>query len=104
MRYLLATAMVLVSVATASAENRWMQIANETGITMMEFQASNQGSNSWGRDWLGSQVIGSGYYMDMNFDDGSGYCIWDFRASFADGDIVESRGVNVCVESNWTFY
>ncbi len=104
MRYLLASALVLASAISASAENRWMSISNQTGVTMMEFYASNQGSNSWGRDWLGSQVLESGYYQDMNFDDGSGYCMWDFKAIFADGDSVESRGVNVCVESQWVFY
>lgn len=104
MRFLLAITLVLASAVSAIAENRWMTIYNNTGVTMMEFYASNRGSNSWGRDWLGSQVLGHNYNIQWNFDDGTGYCMWDFKAIFADGDQVESRSVNVCVEADWTYY
>lgn len=104
MRILLAAFLVVVSAVSAVAENRWMSISNDTGVTMLRFYASNRGSTSWGRDWLGSDVLRSGYYIDLNFDDGTGYCMWDFKAEFSDGDTVESMSVNVCAESTWQYY
>lgn len=104
MRTLLAVALFFAGTVYAEAQNRWMTIVNDTGVTMTNFYASNEGSNSWGGDWLGSIVLNHNFNIEFNFDDGSGYCMWDFKANFADGDSVESLGVNVCQETSWTYY
>lgn len=81
--------------------NRVVSIYNRTGVTMTRFYGSSSNDSSWGRDRLGSSVMYSGQSMRMNFDDGSGSCYYDLKAEFADGDVVVSNRVNVCVVSEW---
>jgi hypothetical protein len=40
----------------------------------------------------------------INIDDGTGYCVFDFRAVFEDGEVLEKFGNNVCelAEFNYT--
>lgn len=105
MRILIAAILFVASAVSAAAESGRMTISNDTGVTILRFYASSgEGSNLWGPDRLGNDDLQSGYYIDMHFDDGTGNCMWDFKAEFADGDIVESMAVNVCVESTWRYY
>ena len=39
----------------------------------------------------------------VDFDDGTGACLFDIRARFADGDVVDRRQINVCQVSTLTF-
>ena len=88
---------------TSTNYNRVMDITNRTGVTMTHFYASNTGQNTWGPDQLGSSVLGSGRFMSINFDDGTGACHFDFRAVFADGDTLIANNVNVCAETGWIY-
>ncbi len=96
-------ALVATTVA-AQAENRWVSIENYSGVTMREFYASNRDQRTWGRDWLGSQLLYSGQSIDFNIDDGSGYCIYDLKAVFMNGQEFTSMGFNVCERSSWSFH
>jgi len=83
--------------ATADAsENRKVKIINETSYTIVRFYGSNAGANEWQEDVLGDDVVKPGGSVMVNFDDGSGYCKFDFKAVFSDGDSVEKRGIDVC--------
>ncbi len=92
------------SIATSAlAQNRWVTIVNRTGYTIVEFYSTNVSANSWGYDILGTQVVPHNGTIDINFDDGSGHCMFDFRAVFNDGDVVQSSGVNVCEIGRYTY-
>ena len=88
---------------SAAAQNRWVTIVNRTGYTIMEFYSTNVNANSWGGDVLGNRVISHGGQIDINFDDGSGQCLFDFRAIFNDGDVLEASSVNVCEIGTYTY-
>jgi hypothetical protein len=88
-----AVAMIAVS---AQASDRHVTIVNETNSTMMRFYASNAGKTSWEEDILGSRVLKPGQSVRINVDDGSGACVYDFRADFNDGDKLTRNGINVC--------
>ena len=77
-------------------KDRNVRITNVTGVTMMELYASNSGREEWEEDLLGSGVLRNGASVMANIDDGSGACIYDFKAVFADGDVVEKYRINVC--------
>ncbi len=81
--------------------NRVVSIYNRTGVTMTRFYGSSSNDSSWGDDRLGTSVMYSGQSWRMVFDDGSGACLYDLKAEFADGDVLVSNGVNVCVVSEW---
>ena len=104
MRRLLAgTAVALATALPAAALDRRVTIINNTGFTIVEFYGSNTGSNSWEEDILGQDVLPSGNSVVINFDDASGYCKFDFRAVFEDGDVLEKGGVNICEISTFTY-
>jgi len=96
--FLGAVAFALSSVwaGNASAENRWVTIHNNTGYDIVSFHGSHRDAPDWQEDILGSRILRAGQSVDINFDDGTGYCIFDFRAAFEDGDVLVKKSVNVC--------
>lgn len=92
----LATALFASTIGSAVAMERKVQINNQTSYTIVEFYASNTGTNDWQEDILGSDVLPSGSSVTINIDDGSGYCKFDFLAVFDDGDQLVSADNNVC--------
>lgn len=87
----------------AEAADRRVKIVNKTGYTIVRFYGSNTGSNDWEEDILGNDVLRSGSSVTINFDDGSGYCKFDFKAVFEDGDVLVKQNVNVCELSTFTY-
>jgi hypothetical protein len=85
------------------ALDRKVTIINNTGFTMTNFYGSNTGSKSWEEDILGQDVLPSGSQVDINFNDQSGYCMFDFKAVFEDGDELVREKVNVCETGTFTY-
>lgn len=85
------------------AADRHVTIVNKTGYTMVEFYGSNNGTSAWEEDILGGDVLAHGQLVDVNFDDASGHCIFDFLAIFEDGDQVKQENVDVCKVGTFTF-
>ena len=67
-----------------------------TGWTMLRFYASDSRKSSWEEDILGSSVLGNGRSVTINVDDGSGACVYDFKAEFTNGQVLTRMNVNVC--------
>lgn len=96
-------AMALSTATVARAEDRHVTIINETNNTMVRFYASNSGRTSWEEDILGDRVLKPGQSVRINIDDGSGACMYDFRADFDDGDKLTRNGINVCKISSYRY-
>jgi hypothetical protein len=94
---------LLATVNQATAVDRRVRIINETSFDLIEFYGSNVGTDSWEEDLLGNDVLPAGRFFDVNFDDGSGYCMFDFLGVFEDGDEVIKRRVNVCQIGTFRF-
>jgi hypothetical protein len=86
----------------AAAQDRRVRIINGTKVTVTHFYASNTKRSSWEEDILGNSVLPAGQSVMINIDDGSGACMFDFRAVLANGRRVEAFGMNVCRISSWT--
>lgn len=99
----LALALALVGVSSASALDRRVQINNVSSYDIYEFYASNTGEANWQEDILGEDVLLSGSSVVINIDDGSGYCKYDFKAVFEDGDEAISADNNVCELTEFNF-
>jgi hypothetical protein len=93
----------LLAALPATALDRRVEIINNTGFTIVEFYGSNAGSKSWEEDILGPDLLPSGSSFVVNFDDASGFCKFDFRAVFDDGDALERRGINICEIATFTY-
>jgi hypothetical protein len=100
----LAAALIAVSASSASALDRRVRINNYTSYDIVEFYASHRDATSWQEDILGRNILPSGRSVVINIDDGTGYCVFDFRAVFNDGEVLEKFGNNVCelAEFNYT--
>jgi hypothetical protein len=97
-------ALSLVSLTSAgAAENRRVRIINETHHTMVQFFASNTSRDTWEEDILGDDVVKPGDDVMINVDDGTGHCLFDFKAVFDDKDVLIKKGVNVCKISSYRY-
>tara|TARA_R110002073_G_scaffold23938_1_gene81204 strand:- start:577 stop:927 length:351 start_codon:yes stop_codon:yes gene_type:complete len=95
---------IVVTAAPSQAEDRRVRIINETSVTLVEFYASNVGTNDWEEDILGYDVLSSGDNVIINIDDGTGYCLYDFKGVFADGDVIVDERIDVCEVSSHRYY
>ena len=88
---------------TSVSANRNVIITNGTGRTIWRFYGSRTTTSSWEEDILGSTVLAAGESININFDDGTGSCLFDFKAEFRDGSAKILNNVNVCTTSRVTF-
>lgn len=98
-----AVALLLASVVSVQAQDRYVRIHNDTGVTLYRFYSTDSGSKRWGNDVMGSSTLEPGASMRLNFDNDYGYCLFDFRAEFADGEVLERQEVNVCEVADYYY-
>ena len=98
-----AALMVASIAAPAVAQDRRVRIINDTNHTMVRFYASNSSRTDWEEDILGRAVLPSGRSVVVNIDDGSGACLYDFKAVFDDGDELTRGQINVCKISEYRY-
>ena len=107
MNKMLGLAAVVLSLATSviaqAEDDRHVRIINETSHTMMRFYASNAGKSSWEEDILGESTLAPGASVVVNIDDGTGYCLYDFKGVFDDKDEVIKSRIDVCKVSSFRF-
>ncbi|MBI1417703.1 MAG: hypothetical protein GC146_10820 [Limimaricola sp.] len=87
---------------TYAAVDRHVRIVNHTNRTIYRFYGSNVGTNSWEEDILGQDVLLPGQSVNINFNDGSRYCNFDFKIVFADGSSAVESNINVCRVGTYT--
>lgn len=100
---LVAVAALSIAAGPALALDRTVTVTNNSSTPMIEFYASNQGTSEWEEDILGVDILDVGQAVDVTVDDGSGYCKFDFKATFSDGASAIKEGVNVCEISDFSF-
>ena len=105
-RAVIGAAVMVLAAGAAFAQDgydRRVRVHNDTGVTLTHLYSTNSGESSWGGDILGSSVIPDGAGVMVDFDDGTGACLFDVRARFADGDVVEQYQINVCQITDLNF-
>ena len=85
----------------SDAQNRNVAVINDTRTTLRELYGSNVNRTSWEEDVLGSDVLGAGNRVNVNWDDGTCMCQFDLKAVFSDGTETVRRNFNVCTETAW---
>lgn len=99
MRAGLAVALGFGLVASAQAgdgEDRKIQLVNETSFDIVVFQASRVSANDWEEDIFGDKILPAGETANVDLDDGTGACLFDFRFVFSDETVTTAANVNVC--------
>lgn len=85
-----------ILVQSRDGQNRRVRVHNQTGWVMTHFYASDSRVDDWEEDMLGSSVLAAGSSVTMNIDDGSGACLYDFKARFTNGQELTRFRINVC--------
>ena len=88
----------------AQAQDLSFPLSNDTSVTLWELYMSPSNVNSWEEDILGANVLGPGETTNVIIADGRADCIYDIRGVFADGDVVEDWGVDLCDVGSYSFY
>ena len=94
---------IVVTEVSRDGYNRRVRIHNQTGWTMLRFYASDSRKDDWEEDILGDDVLENGQNVRINIDDGSGACIYDFKAQFTNGQELTRFRINVCEVSEYTY-
>ncbi len=97
---------VTFAVMTGSALGEARQsftLLNQTGHVIVTLNVSAQGSNHWGPDLLGREVLANGESASLTFDNAEAECVWDIRVTYDDQTQNEERGVNLCEIDTVTF-
>jgi hypothetical protein len=90
-------AAVFMTFDTASAQvDRRVRIVNASTHAMVGFYATNVDMQDWQESLLGEGTLPAGSAIVLDFEDGSGYCRFRFRAVFDDGLELVRRSVNIC--------
>ena len=87
---------IVVTEVSRDGYNRRVRIHTQTGWTMLRFYASDSRKSDWEEDILGDSVLNNGRSVTVNIDDGSGACVYDFRAEFTNGQVLTRMNINVC--------
>lgn len=82
--------------AAGDGRNRRVSVHNHTGETIYYVYWSNTGDDSWREDRLGSDVLLDDEEWDVEVDDGSGACRFDFKVRTASSREVVRNNINVC--------
>ena len=89
--------------APASAQDRNVLIINETQHAIVQFYASNIGVDDWQEDILGEDVLPVGQSVNINIDDGTEMCLYDFKAVFDDGEELVRDRIDVCTIGTYRY-
>jgi hypothetical protein len=103
-RVLAVAALVAALSAPAAALDRRVRIVNDTRYDIVEFYGSHVDAKTWEEDILGNDILAAGSSAMINFDDGTGYCMFDFRAVFEDGDVLIRENINVCEIGTYRYH
>ena len=79
----------------ASAQDRWIELTNNTRMTIVEIYVSHVGAEFWNTDLLGADFLAPAASALVNIDDRAG-CRFDVKTVFDDGTTLVRRDVDVC--------
>lgn len=93
----LAAAVLAAALASpAAAIDRRVRIVNDSTHNIVRFLAANVDRPDAMDNLLGDDILPAGGSLVLNFEDGSGYCRYRFRAEFEDGMSLARDSVNIC--------
>lgn len=95
-----AVAAFVLSATAGQAQNRNVQVVNDTSHTIYQIYASSTSRGDWGWDRLGSNTLPSGWNVWVDMSDGTGHCWMDLKAVSAEGLEWRSQQ-NVCEIVKW---
>lgn len=88
--------------ALASKEN--FVVRNNSSSVIAELYVSESNRSTWDNNVLGADSLPRGGYTQVNFGDRSpNLCLYDIRAIFSNGQVIEDYQINVCRNAEYSF-
>ena len=87
---------------SADGQDRRVLIENRSSQAIVYVRGSPTSESSFGGDRIPDRTIASGQSGVVDFDSNSRSCMYDLRATLADGSNIDRMNVNVCRVSRWT--
>ncbi len=78
------------------AYDRTVTFENKSSSTVVEIYGSNTGTGDWEEELLEGEKLEPNKSVDINFNDGTGYCMFDFLIVFEDQTEMEEERFNTC--------
>jgi hypothetical protein len=101
-------AMIVLSLLTRNANadslDRHVRVYNDSSYSITGLHASTVAATGWEEDILGDGILRPGRYINVNIDDGSGYCRYDLKAVSSSGAEIIRWNVNVCEVTDWHIF
>jgi hypothetical protein len=82
--------------------DRRVVVDNNSGQTILYVRGSPVSAASFGGDRIPNQTLGHGDSAVVDFDAGTGDCMYDLRVTLTNGQHIDRMNVNVCRVSRWT--
>ena len=99
---LLAAVLLAFARPAHASEDRRVAVINATGRTMTAFYATASGTTFWGDNRLAAPVQPQ-HAAEVNLNDQTDRCLFDFKAEFDDGAVMIRHEVNACAISTYRY-
>jgi hypothetical protein len=101
----LSVPMLAMMAPKAMANKTDFRVYNDSSYDIYRLYVSESSMDTWGGDILGSDILPSGYNIQVIFGNPSpSVCYYDIRAEFSTGEVVEDYQVNVCTNDYYQFF
>ena len=88
-----------------TARNLTVRIVNNTRNEIIALFASPTTNDKWHSNIIpNGQALAPGRWIDANFDDGSGNCVYDLRVVDVAGNAAVRQAENVSTMTTWTLH
>jgi len=87
----------------AFALDRWVELTNNTRMTIVEIYISHVGVGFWNVDLLGTDFLAPASSVLVNIDDRAG-CRFDVKTVFNDGTTQVRRDVDICAIARYAIF
>jgi hypothetical protein len=85
------------TVSPAHSGERQVVLTNNTRERIIEIYVSDDHTDNWQEDHLGSEFLLPGSSVSVNVDDRNGNCRVDVKTVLSNGSSLVYRGVNSCL-------
>ncbi|HEY9908631.1 MAG TPA: hypothetical protein V6D18_13615 [Thermosynechococcaceae cyanobacterium] len=92
----------VIGAQSAFAETLNFGLSNRYSSPLVEFQVDPSSQKTWGENIL-SGTIAPGEDGSVMIADGLRTCKYDIRGVFANGEVVEEIGLNLCELGSYTY-
>jgi len=85
-----------VAIAHARHPTRDLNLVNSSRTAVASFFAAHAGTEQWDVDLLSRRGLQPNHFVQLDLDDPTGDCRYDFKLVFTDGTSVIHRNVDIC--------